>query len=245
MLLRRWRVRCTTAAASSRLFWIFHRTRTRPLVRMWRSALSCLKLLWVKLLLLLVVMMVMMTASSCTTTTTPRTFRRSIRMWRRMTTVRRWTVTSRNAGRRTRRRDEGASLVSSLVMWPRNSLACKTCSNQAFTLTNLTFQSLPGLGAALPLLLPEDSFLTLWASGWLDDASLLLLPDALLSDDVMAEALTPGCCITRFRSLDGHLLKIARNSTVNSSNISNVTVLSTYVNQSLPSALCGIYGVQL
>ena len=97
-------------------------------MRMWRSTG---RVSWLKLLLvLLVVMMVMMTASSCTTTTT-RTFRRSIRMWRRMTTVRRWTVSGRNAGRRTRRWDEGTRFVSSLVMRPGNSLACNMLSNHA------------------------------------------------------------------------------------------------------------------
>ena len=47
--------------------------------------------------------------------------------------------------------------------------------------------------------------------------------------------------LTFRRSREGHLLKMARNSTVSSSSISSVTDLSTYQNQSLPSA-CGIYG---
>ena len=106
-------------------------------------------------------------------------------------------------------------------------------------------RSLPGLVVVFPL--AEESVLTLWASWWVEDESLLLLLDVFLSDDddVMADALTPGCCITRFLSLDGHLLNIARNSTVNSSNISSVTDLSTYQNQSLPSLLCGIYRIQI
>ena len=118
MMLRWWGGMRRTATASSGLFRVFD-TRTRPRMMMLRPIRRRVTRMLLLMLLLWVVMMagmVVMTASGCTTH-----FRRTIRMWWRMATVRRWTVARGNAGRRTRWRDGSARFVSPLVVWPRNS----------------------------------------------------------------------------------------------------------------------------